>query len=185
MGIQQIEWIKQLWWVFLMKASRQSTSGQTRAFLLPYLLYLILLAHADPNRELDWVRRHVKSGTKENTDVIPSFIMTVTQCLGWYHARLCQGSCQGAWDSQVDVLLEASNPFWRTFRQCKLLLFHLFFCQHLDLTEKQITKYHISHLFYPLCFELKRTSSVKDSSPALLTIWTHLNNTNDNADQLL
>lgn len=177
---------KWLWWLFLRKESGQSNLEQSRAFLFSYLLFLMLLAHPDPKRELNWIRRHVKSGTKGNLAAAPPCVTTGTHGVRWCPAHLCQGSWQGTQVSQVSVLFCKLLILSGEPSGClsKLLLLHLFFGQCLDLTEKQIIEDLISGLFHPLHSELWRMSSVNNSS-ALPTIWTHLNNVNSSADQLL
>ena len=83
---------KWLWWLFLRKESGQSNLEQSRAFLFSYLLFLMLLAHPDPKRELNWIRRHVKSGTKGNLAAAPPCVTTGTHGVRWCPAHLCQGS---------------------------------------------------------------------------------------------
>ena len=112
----------------------------------------------------------------ENMAVIPSYIKIGPHYQGRYPACLFQGQPGG------DVLLEASNLFWRPRTlSVQALVIPSFLLTVFGPHGETNHQCPVSSLFDPLPFELERTSSEENLSPAPPTIWTHLKNTNKHA----
>lgn len=108
--------------------------------------------------------------------VIPPHIMIVAHYQAQDSACVFQGQPGGY------LLLEASNPFWRTLRlSVQALAIPSFLLSVFGSHRETNHQCLVSRLFDPLPFELERKSSENDLSPAPPTIWTHLNNINDHA----